>query len=115
MSQFCIYCGLSFGLKVELIQNIEDLFYNFLIDTDEDIMNYHVFDWQEYFKEVASFRTICINCSEAIIWANKLANQEKMNQKAIDWALWWWKEVVKAKGKNPDLYGSNPSSSSVES
>jgi len=102
-------------LKVELIQNIEDIFFNFLEDTGYTMLDYEMFDWQAYFKEVASFRTICINCSEAIIWANKLSNQERINTKAIDRALRKRKEIKKAKGKNPDIYGSNPTTSSEES
>lgn len=93
LERYCIYCGLSFGLKVELIQNIEDIFFDFLEDTGYSILDYDVFDWQAYFKEVASFRTICINCSEAIVRANKLANQEKLNMKAINRALRRRKEV----------------------
>lgn len=59
MDTQCLYCGSTFGLMVQCIQNIEDTFHEFLKLTGYRMSNYKVSDWQRYFKAVTSFRTVC--------------------------------------------------------
>lgn len=61
-----MFCRATYGLKPELIQNIEDLFFMFLKDKRQDLVNYDIVAWQQYFIKHGSVRTICIDCSTAI-------------------------------------------------
>ncbi len=63
---FCLFCRTTYGLKVELIQNIEDLFYQFLKHKQASVINYKIVDWQRYFVKHASTRTICQDCHREI-------------------------------------------------
>ena len=64
----CQYCGTIYGLQVELLQNIEDMFNIFLVDTGEikKMPNYKYQKWIRWFKERAEFRTTCMDCIEVI-------------------------------------------------
>mmetsp|Transcript_30594 Transcript_30594/g.46934 ORF Transcript_30594/g.46934 Transcript_30594/m.46934 type:complete len:150 (-) Transcript_30594:158-607(-) len=62
----CLYCGTMFGLQVELMQNIEDFFREFLQKSGEKMPKYNFQKWIRYFKENATFRTICAECAEMI-------------------------------------------------
>jgi hypothetical protein len=63
---FCLYCRTIYGLKVELIQNIEDLFNQFLHIKKQNLVQYKIVDWQRYFAKNASTRTICQDCHREI-------------------------------------------------
>jgi hypothetical protein len=63
---YCLYCRTVYGLKVELMQNIEDLFYAFLKKRKADLLNYRIVDWQKYFVKYCSTRTICQDCHREI-------------------------------------------------
>ena len=45
LTNYCIFCRLSFGLKVELIQNMEDIFFDFLEATGCTITDYEEYEW----------------------------------------------------------------------
>ena len=46
LQKHCLYCKASYGLQVELIQNIEDVFFQFLQQKSQAINNYDVLKWQ---------------------------------------------------------------------
>ena len=64
----CLYCGATSGLFVELMQDIEALFQDFLMDTGEyaNLPDYKFQSWTRYFKEHAEYRTLCMECTEMI-------------------------------------------------
>ena len=66
LEEECAYCGTSEGLNVELLQNIEDLFREFLTATGARMPGYKFQAWIRYFKEHAVYRTLCAECSEMI-------------------------------------------------
>jgi len=66
LEEECAYCGTSEGLNVELLQNIEDLFREFLVATGSPMPGYKFQAWSRYFKEHAIYRTLCAECSEMI-------------------------------------------------
>lgn len=41
------------------MQNIEDLFFQFLKKKKADLVSYRIVDWQRYFAKYCSTRTIC--------------------------------------------------------
>jgi hypothetical protein len=62
----CLYCRTIYGLKVELIPNIEDVFYDFLKHKKANLLNYKIVDWQRFFVKKATTRTICQECHHEI-------------------------------------------------
>mmetsp|Transcript_9638 Transcript_9638/g.9304 ORF Transcript_9638/g.9304 Transcript_9638/m.9304 type:complete len:233 (+) Transcript_9638:3628-4326(+) len=78
----CLYCGASFGLRVELIQNIENLFYSFLQEGNYTLADYDALQWQAYFSEFGSFRTLCLDCIEYIDRYNARVKRELRKQEA---------------------------------
>lgn len=66
----CLYCGNSYSLQIELIQNIEDLFFMFLKETGATMTTYLRHKWQRFFEENACFRTVCQECAEEIRYFN---------------------------------------------
>lgn len=64
----CLYCGASSGLFVELMQDMEALFREFLMETGEyvNLPDYRFQSWTRYFKEHAEYRTLCMDCAEMI-------------------------------------------------
>jgi len=62
----CIFCRTHFGLRVELIQNIEDMFFMFLRETKANFLRYKPHRWVQWFEEHAAFRTVCLECAEEI-------------------------------------------------
>lgn len=66
----CDYCGQNFGLRCELIDSIEVLFYGYLKEGKETIENYNLKGWQEYFMKRAHLRTLCHYCIEEV-YANE--------------------------------------------
>ena len=64
----CLYCGATAGLAGELLQDIEELFHDFLRDTGEskNLPNYKFQRWIRYFKGHAQFRTLCVECAELV-------------------------------------------------
>lgn len=63
---YCLYCRTVYGLKVELMQNVEDLFFSFLKKRKTDLLNYKIVDWQKYFIRNCSTRTLCHDCHREI-------------------------------------------------
>lgn len=66
LEEECRYCGATVGLNVELVQNIEDLFRDFLTETEYTMINYKFQAWIRFFKERAQYRTLCVDCAEMI-------------------------------------------------
>jgi len=55
----CLYCRYKYGLQVELLQNLEDMFYAFLSESGSTINNYVHEVWMNYFRVHARYRTVC--------------------------------------------------------
>ena len=51
-------------MKVELIENLEDLFYAYLQESGETIGTYNYQMWVKYFSRTATYQTTCYNCNE---------------------------------------------------
>lgn len=62
----CRYCKADFNLNSELIQNIEDMFRDFLLTSGEPMPGYSYQRWNRYFKAHARYRTLCFDCSAMI-------------------------------------------------
>ena len=63
----CEYCGRNWGLKCECINNIEEVFHDFLDDCTKkgkkyDITHWNPEEWQEFFLKTVVFRTSCYSC-----------------------------------------------------
>jgi len=56
---YCLYCRTVYGLKVELMQNIEDLFFSFLKKRKTELVNYKIVYWQKYFVRHCTTRSFC--------------------------------------------------------
>ena len=65
----CNFCKRDWGLRGESIENIEQVFINFLKKNNKPINSvvWKVEDWQSYFKYNAKIRTLCFYCSEEIM------------------------------------------------
>ena len=48
------------------MENIEDMFFDFLGVTGSTIGDYNYQDWISFFKRYASYRTTCYNCYESL-------------------------------------------------
>jgi hypothetical protein len=78
----CLYCGATSGLAAELLQDIEELFQNFLRDTGEaqNLPDYKFQKWLRYFKAHAQYRTTCVECAELIQdYHHKLRRRARRN------------------------------------
>ena len=62
----CAYCGVTEGLNVELLQNLEDLFRDFIVIEKQPMPGYRFQSWIRYFKDNAQYRTLCAECAEMI-------------------------------------------------
>jgi hypothetical protein len=70
----CVFCGRSWGLKCESIDNVEDVFVRFLMSRGLTFYgSWEPRDWQEYYRENSNFRTICYSCHEQIAPKNQVA------------------------------------------
>lgn len=67
----CLFCRTTQGVKVEIINNVEDLFYRFLKAKKQNLVSYKIVDWQRYFVKKGSTRTICTSCHRGIELYNK--------------------------------------------
>ena len=66
LAEECLYYGATAGITVELLQNIEDLFNEFLRETGARMADYKFQRWTRFFKERARYRTLCVECAEMI-------------------------------------------------
>lgn len=73
----CQFCDYRFGLFVELIPSLEDMFFDFLDSVDgpcdcepqckiNTVENFNYQAWMAYFKDNAVYRTACMDCIETI-------------------------------------------------
>jgi hypothetical protein len=53
------------------MENIEDIFYDFLSESKATIGDFNYQQWQLYFKRHATFRTTCYSCHEKIEVAHR--------------------------------------------
>ena len=63
---YCLFCRTTSGLKVEIVNNIEDLFYKFLRQKKQNMITYKIVDWQRFFAKNGSTRTLCLSCQSKI-------------------------------------------------
>ena len=76
----CEYCGSRWGIRAECMQDIEEIFNNFLQETpDQNWGIWSEIAWQDYFKEHAVMRSVCFECDEQII-----ANHQKLARREIE-------------------------------
>jgi hypothetical protein len=75
----CFFCGKDWGLRAELIENIDDLFEKFLDDVKPDMTRWQG-PWQEYFEKHAHLRTLCFRCQDELLEAHIRANREMMRE-----------------------------------
>lgn len=63
----CFFCGCEWGLRAEIVQNIEMILDQFL-DTYPDMSRtrWDIALWQQYFQNNAGWRTLCYNCQSDI-------------------------------------------------
>jgi hypothetical protein len=62
----CLYCRYTYGLQVQLIESIEDMFYAFLRETGQQLNSFKHEQWIRYFKNHAHYRTVCHECNVLI-------------------------------------------------
>ena len=75
----CLFCRTQYGLRVEVMESLEDMFFDFLEVTQSTIGDYKYQQWIRYFKKYASFRTTCYNCYEKLEIAYR-ANRRKIRK-----------------------------------
>jgi hypothetical protein len=79
----CLYCRYTYGLNVELIQNIEDMFYAFLSKSGKSITAYSHEQWMNYFKKNARYRTTCQECKALIEDRHRVRLERERVREAI--------------------------------
>jgi len=62
----CLFCRYRYGLQVELMQSLEDMFFDYLELVGATVANYDYIKWIRHFKKEARYRTTCISCTEKI-------------------------------------------------
>ena len=62
----CLYCKYTYGLRVELLQSIEEMFYSFLRKTQSTVESYEHELWMKFFIQHARYRTVCTECANLI-------------------------------------------------
>ena len=60
----CLYCQQQYGLTCELIESIEDMFFNYINETGETVLQFDFNKWMVHFRKHSSFRTVCFECYE---------------------------------------------------
>jgi hypothetical protein len=63
----CQVCGNVWGLRCELVDNIERLFDAFLAEHKTTLDGYYSYAWQLYFEKHAIVRTLCRQCADQIL------------------------------------------------
>ena len=81
----CKFCSSVFGLRCQVINDIEAIFHNFLREKGMDKENYESIEWMRYFRKHATFRTLCLNCAEEIQDHNmQIMTREKERKKQLE-------------------------------
>ena len=60
----CLFCKQEYGLTCELIESIEDMFFNYIKETGESVLAFNFNKWLIHFRKHATFRTVCFECYE---------------------------------------------------
>lgn len=63
----CQFCGSLYGLQVELMESLEDVFYAFLKESDQTVLHYKWDQWFFYFMRHTSYRTLCTDCHDQLV------------------------------------------------
>jgi len=79
----CLYCRSQYGLRVELMENLEDVFYDFLTESHSTIGDFNYQQWQLYFRRHSTYRTTCYNCHEKIEVAHRKRRREVRHREKI--------------------------------
>jgi hypothetical protein len=98
----CQYCGYTYGLLVELIQSIEDMFYTFLKKNNLKITNFPFPLWIKHFKEHARFRTLCQECLEKIERFGKMRTKKQRLAEVIGVGYEDDMEIIKMKTREKE-------------
>ena len=80
----CLFCRSQYGLKVEIMESLEDLFYAYLQESGETIGNYNYQMWVKYVTKKATYRTSCYTCYEKIEVGYRLERKRIRKQERID-------------------------------
>ena len=79
----CQFCGNIYGLNVELIESLEDVFFEYLAKSGRTVGNYVWDEWFFYFKRNTTYRTLCGDCADELaahyqIYRKKVRRREKI-------------------------------------
>ena len=74
----CKLCPNTWGLRCEMMENIEDLFKGFIkYDKKQSMIHWSITSWQNFFIEHAKFRTTCFQCAEKILDHHRKTSSKK--------------------------------------
>ena len=81
----CEYCGARWNIRAECMEDIEDIFTDFIQETpNQSWAIWSDIAWQDYFKEHAVIRSICFNCDEQIILHHQKVVKRKLERRKIN-------------------------------
>ena len=75
----CQFCGNQYGLQVELLESLEDVFYQYLEESGETVRNFRWHRWFVYFQSHSSYRTLCSDCHDELE-ANYVMQRKKLRR-----------------------------------
>ena len=84
----CQFCGSLYGLQVELLESLEDVFYDFLRESGQTLSKYAWHEWFFYVKRNTSYRTLCTDCHDQLVEnyqmeRKKVRRAEKIEQRLL--------------------------------
>ena len=67
----CLFCRNEYGLQVELVQSLEDMFFDYLNENNLTLDTYDYRLWMKHFREEARYRTLCTVCYDKLEQVHK--------------------------------------------